>query len=111
MKQNELYEIFLDSLKDAFVFADNDHIIKYMNSAAVKRYKEGEALLGKSIFSCHNEVSQKMIIDIHEKMKAGLEEELITDNERHRIYMRAVRDRDGNLLGYYERFEPPVLLK
>ncbi len=111
MNRNELYEIFLNSLKDAFVFADNDHIIKYMNSAAVERYKEGEALIGRSIFSCHNEVSQKMIIDIHEKMKSGLEEELITDNERHRIYMRAVRDRDGNLLGYYERFEPPVLSK
>lgn len=111
MHQNELYGLFLDSLKDAFVFADNDHIIKYMNSAALKRYKEGEALLGRSIFSCHNEVSQKLIIDIHGKMKAGLEEEIITDNERHRIYMRAVRDRNGNLLGYYERFEPPVLLK
>jgi DUF438 domain-containing protein len=111
VNRNELYEIFLNSLKDAFVFADNDHIIKYMNSAAVERYKEGEALIGRSIFSCHNEVSQKMIIDIHEKMKSGLEEELITDNERHRIYMRAVRDRDGNLLGYYERFEPPVLSK
>jgi len=109
--QNELYALFLDSLKDAFVFADNDHIIKYMNTAAVKRYKEGEDLLGRSIFSCHNEVSQKLIIDIHEKMKSGLEEELITDNERHRIYMRAVRDRDGNLLGYYERYEPPVLSK
>ena len=111
MLQNELYALFLDSLKDAFVFADNDHIIKYMNTAAVKRYKEGEDLLGRSIFSCHNEVSQKLIIDIHEKMKSGLEEELITDNERHRIYMRAVRDRDGNLLGYYERYEPPVLSK
>ena len=111
MLQNDLYPVFLDSLKDPFVFTDNDHIIRYMNSAAKKRYKEGESLIGRTIFSCHNEVSQKMIIDIHEKMKSGLEEELITDNERHRIYMRAVRDRDGNLLGYYERFEPPVLSK
>ena len=49
-----------------------------------------------------------MMIEIFEKMKSGLEEEIITDNERHRIYMRAVRDSNGNLIGYYERFEPPV---
>jgi len=37
----------------------------------------------------------------------GLEERLITDNEEHRIYMRMVRDADGKVLGYYERYEPP----
>ena len=39
--------------------------------------------------------------------REGLEEELITDDERRRIYMRAVRDGDGKLLGYYERYEVP----
>jgi hypothetical protein len=41
-------------------------------------------------------------------MRAGLAERLITDNEKHRIYMRAVRDGSGRLLGYYERYEPPA---
>lgn len=36
------------------------------------------------------------------------EERLTTDNEKHRIYMRAVRDADGQVLGYYERYEPPA---
>jgi hypothetical protein len=40
-------------------------------------------------------------------MPAG-EEWLITDNEKHRIYMRAVRGTDGQVLGYYERYELPV---
>ena len=40
--------------------------------------------------------------------REGLDERLITDNEKHRIYMRAVRDGDGNVIGYYERYEPPV---
>ncbi len=38
-------------------------------------------------------------------MQAGEEERLITDNEKHRIYMRAVRGADGQVLGYYERYE------
>ncbi len=41
-------------------------------------------------------------------MRTGLEERLITDNEKHRIYMRAVRDENGQVLGYYERYEPPT---
>jgi len=41
-------------------------------------------------------------------MQAGEEEQLITDNEKHRIYMRAVRGADGCVLGYYERYEPPA---
>jgi hypothetical protein len=36
-----------------------------------------------------------------------LQEWQITDNEKHRIFMRAVRTPDGRLLGYYERYEPP----
>jgi DUF438 domain-containing protein len=105
---NDIHSILLNSLKDAFVFVDTEHVIRYMNKAAISRYKEGDSLLGKSIFSCHNSASQDMMIKIFEKMKSGLEEEIITDNEKHRIYMRAVRDENGNLLGYYERFEPPV---
>jgi hypothetical protein len=41
-------------------------------------------------------------------MQAGEEEWLITDNERHRIYMRAVRGVDSQVLGFYERYEPPA---
>ena len=105
---DNIHSILLDSLKDAFVFVDTEHIIRYMNSAAVARYKDGASLTGKLIFSCHNSESCGMILEIFEKMKAGLTEEIITDNEKHRIYMRSVRDENGNLIGYYERFEPPV---
>lgn len=105
---DNLYPILLNSLKDPFVFVDSEHIIRFMNSAAISRYKEGEALVGKSIFSCHNDASSEIIIEIFEKMKSGLTEEIISDNEKHRVYMRAVRDENGNLSGYFERFEPPV---
>ena len=97
--------LFLDSLKDSFVFVDTDHVIRYLNKVALERH--GEKLKGTSVFDCHNEKSNEMIREIFAKMAEGLEEELITDNEKHRIYMRAVRDEKGNLIGYYERYERP----
>jgi hypothetical protein len=104
----DLMAAFLNSLKDPFLFADTRHKIVYMNRAAIRHYDGGDKLIGTSILDCHNEQSQKMIIEILAAMMAGEDERLITDNEKHRIYMRAVRDAEGNLLGYYERYEPPV---
>ncbi len=98
----------LDSLKDPLVFADTDHIIRYMNRAAIAHYEDGENLIGRSIMDCHNAQSQAMILEILQGMRSGEEERLITDNEEHRIYMRAVRDAGGEILGYYERYEPPA---
>ncbi len=101
-----LMAAILDSLKDPLLFADTDHIIRYMNKAAIAYYSEGESLLGRSLLDCHNEQSQQQIIEILAAMQAGEEERLITDNEKHRIYMRVVRGADGQVLGYYERYEP-----
>ncbi len=105
--KKELLENFLNSLKDPFVFVDTDHVIRYMNKAAINTFKKGASHLGESIFACHNDHSCQIIREIFVKMQEGLEEQLITDNERFRIFMRAVRDSSGKLLGYYERYEPP----
>ncbi|NOR83342.1 MAG: PAS domain-containing protein [Ardenticatenales bacterium] len=95
----------LDSLKDPLLFADTDHVTRYMNQAAAEYYDEGRELIGRSLLECHNERSQQMMVEILAAMHAGEEERLITDNKKHRIYMRAVRDQDGRVLGYYERYE------
>ena len=102
------YQSLLNSVKDPILFADTNHIVQYMNKAAVEHYDEGENLMGSNLLKCHNEESQKMMIEILAEMQNGLEEKLITDNEKHRIFMRAVRDGKGNLLGYFERYEEPV---
>ncbi|HDL17649.1 MAG TPA: PAS domain-containing protein [Bacteroidetes bacterium] len=99
--------LILDSLKNPVAFTDTNHIIRYMNKAAIEHYDEGENLLGRSLLDCHNEASQKMIHEIYTEMQQGLEERLITDSEKYRIYMLAVRDENGQLIGYYERYEPP----
>jgi PAS domain-containing protein len=96
----------LDSLRDPVLVAGPDHVICYMNRAAMAHYEEGAGLIGRSLLECHNAQSQQMIHEIWEAMHDGLEEQLITDGEKTRIFMRAVRSPDGELLGYYERYEP-----
>ena len=45
------------------------------------------------------------MIEILAAMHAGEQERLITQTDDKRVYMRAVRDPDGEVLGYYERYE------
>ncbi len=101
------YVSLLNSIKDPILFADTNHIVQYMNKAGIEYYEEGEDLLKSNLLKCHNEESQKMMVEILAEMQTGLEEKIITDNEKYRIFMRAVRDEKGNLLGYFERYEPP----
>ena len=107
MNDAKLMAAIIDSLKDPILFADTEHITRYMNKAAIAHYEEGERLIGRPLLDCHNEQSQAMMIEILAAMHEGEQERVITDNEKHRIYMRAVRDSDGRVLGYYERYEPP----
>jgi DUF438 domain-containing protein len=102
-----LLAAILDSLKAPILFADTEHVTRYMNKAAIAHYEGGESLIGRSLLDCHNEQSQQMMIEILAAMHEGEEERLITDDEEHRIHMRVVRDADGRVLGYYERYEPP----
>lgn len=97
----------LDSMKDPVLVADTEHRILYLNEAATRHYSEGADLLGRSLLACHNPQSQQMMFEVLDALRRGEDERLITDNEKHRIYMRAVRGAGGALLGYYERYEPP----
>ena len=49
-----------------------------------------------------------MMIEVLEALEAGDDERLISENEKRRIYMCAVRDESGGLVGYYERYERPM---
>ena len=102
-----LMAAILDSLKDPVLFADTDHVTRYMNKAAIVYYDEGASLIGRSLMDCHNEQSQEMMIEILAAMHEGEDERIITDDEKHRIFMRVVRDAEGRVLGYYERYAPP----
>lgn len=114
IKKLELYP-FLKSLVDmdqcAVVLCNLRHEIIYMNPAAHARYKKrgGKDLIGRNLMDCHNEDSRQKI----EKVTAWFSES--TDNnivytfhnakENKDVYMIALRDEDGTLIGYYEKHE------
>ena len=102
------FTTLLDSLKDPVLFVDTNHVIRYMNKAAIARQKEGAALIGRSLLDCHQETSRRVIRDIFAAFQAGEEERMTSDTPKHRTFMRAVRDAEGRLLGYYERYEAPT---
>ena len=101
-----MLERVLDSFKDAVCVCDTDHVIRHMNVAARERFAGRPAAIGRSIFDCHNEQSCAQIIEILERLRAGAEEVRLGDGDGERSYMRAVRDEAGNVVGYYERYEP-----
>ncbi|MFC1998266.1 PAS domain-containing protein [Chloroflexota bacterium] len=64
----------LDTINHPIVFVDNDHVIRYLNEAAMERYykvKDYSDLIGKSIFECHTEKSWEQIIEHHGRLQAG----------------------------------------
>ncbi len=101
----------MDSLIEPVLFADTKHITRYMNKAAIEYYDDGIKLIDKNLLDCHNQKSQQMMVEILAEMHKGLDEKIITDNKKYRIYMRAVRDGDGLVIGYFERYEPPQIKK
>jgi PAS domain S-box-containing protein len=107
--EKDIYEALLDTVHSPIVFVDNDHIIRYLNKPAEERYygKQGYSdLIGKSLFDCHNNASEKLTKQIHTRLMAGEDEVFLkVSDDNKRITVVAVRDHSGNLIGYYERFE------
>lgn len=103
-----LLAAILDSLDSPILFADTEHVTRYMNQAAITHYTGGAGLIGQSLLDCHNERSQQIMREVLAALQAGEEERLISEDEEERIYMRAVRGAEGRLLGYYERYEPRI---
>ncbi|OGO17847.1 MAG: hypothetical protein A2Z02_06175 [Chloroflexi bacterium RBG_16_48_7] len=107
MKDEKLLMMILDSWDKPMVFADTVHIIRYMNLPARKHYAKWGDVLGKRIFECHNEKSCDTIRDVFKRLSNGETEALISDSPKRRVFMRAVRGENNELIGYYERYEPP----
>jgi PAS domain S-box-containing protein len=104
----EVLLALLDSIVDPIVFVDDQHIIRYINPAASEKYgKRGTPdLVGNSIFIFHNEKSNEIILEMFESFRNGEEERFLVVNQTNqKVFMRAVRDKHGSLIGYYERYE------
>lgn len=101
----------LDQDRSPVVLCDLEHTIVYMNPAAGKRYEKngGMALVGRSLFKCHTPQANRMIEKVVAWFQQSGDHNLIytfrNDEENKDVYMVALREGDGKLIGYYEKHE------
>lgn len=111
MDLSPYFKSVLEQDRSAVVLCDLDHIIIYMNPAAGERYAKygGMALVGKSLLDCHGPQSNIMIQKVVDWFEQDRAHDLVytthNENENKDVYMVALRDEDGKLIGYYEKHE------
>ena len=106
-----LFKSVLEADSAPVVLCDPEHVIVYMNPAAIARYADrgGAALVGKSLLDCHNERSCALIAGVVDWFRASPEHNRVytyhNPKENKDVYMVALRDGGGALIGYYEKHE------
>ena len=102
-----LFKSVLETDRAAVVICDTNHTIVYMNKVAIKRYHKD--LTGASLLDCHNSKSNEIILKIVDWFKESRDNNMIytykNTKENKDVYMVALRDDEGNLIGYYEKHE------
>ena len=108
MNSNSKYfKSVLDQDKAPVVICDLEHTVIYMNPSAVSRYHCD--LTGKSIKLCHNSDSNSKIDKVLAWFSENRDNNVVftsrNDKENKDVYMVALRDENGELIGYYEKHE------
>jgi DUF438 domain-containing protein len=107
MNEGGYADLVLDNIRKSIVYVDRDHVIRYLNAAGREHYARFGDILGRSLWDCHNEASKAAILDYVARLEAGEDEVLYLKTPEKRVYIRAARAGDGELIGYYEIAEPP----
>ena len=105
------FKSIIDQDLNAIVICNLEHEIIYMNPTAINRYAKsgGVNLLGKSLMNCHNSKSNEMIQKVVAWFEESKEHNMIytfhNAKDNKDVYMVALREEDGTLIGYYEKHE------
>ncbi len=111
MELSKYFKSIIDQDQCAVVICNLEDEIIYMNPSAITRYQKwgGAALIGKSLLDCHNPNSYNMIKKVVLWFAKSKDNNIIytTHNEKENkdVYMVALRDENGALIGYYEKHE------
>lgn len=111
MELSIFFKSIIEQDKCAIVICNLEHEIIYMNPAAVKRYARsgGADLVGQNLLNCHNEQSRERIVQVVSWFGKSTENNTVytfrNEKENRDVYMVALRDSDGRLIGYYEKHE------
>ena len=105
------FKSVIDQDRAAVVLCDPEHTIVYMNPAAKVQYAAwgGEKLVGRSLMDCHSPDSCARIERVVDWFRADKAHNLVytfrNEKKNTDVYMVALRDEAGTLIGYYEKHE------
>lgn len=111
MELAKYFRSVIDQDTSPVVICNLEHEIIYINPAAARRHEKrgGAGIVGKSLFFCHNEESREKVKKVVAWFRESKEHNIIyisrKDKENKDLYMVALRDEDGTLIGYYEKHE------
>lgn len=110
----QFFKSIIDTDIMPVVICDLTHTVIYMNPAAAENYSKrgGYSLIGKSLLDCHNEESNakiKAVIKWFSKDKNNNRVFTFHNPKQNKdVYMIALRDEKGELIGYYEKHESRI---
>ncbi len=110
MDLNVYFKSLVEIDNTAIVICDLSNTIIYMNKFALESYaKRGINLVGKNLLDCHNAESKEKIKNV---VKWFLESKdnnrvhtFFNEKQNKDVYMIALRNENGELIGYYEKHE------
>ncbi|MBP5735738.1 MAG: PAS domain-containing protein [Candidatus Methanomethylophilaceae archaeon] len=111
MDLSPFFKSIIDQDDAPVVVCDTMHIVVYMNPAAIEHYNErgGAGIIGLHIFDCHSGKSNEIIRKIVDWFAASKDHNKVhtfyNSTENKDVYMVALRDDQGELIGYYEKHE------
>ena len=104
---NELIKAVLEQDSAPVVVCDMDSIVRYMNPAAIEHYHRD--LTGSDVRNCHPARANALIERVLDWFRqSGDNNKVYTyrnDKEDKDVYMIALRNAGGQLIGYYEKHE------
>ncbi len=111
MELSKYFQSSMEQDRCPVVICNMEHEIIYMNPSAAKKYagRGGAGLIGRSLLDCHNEKSGELIRKVAAWFGESEEHNSIytfyNEKENRDVYMIALRDASGALIGYYEKHE------
>ena len=109
MELSQFFKSIIDQDRAAVVICNLQHQIIYMNPAAQMQYSKHGDLTGKSLLDCHSDKSNEMIKKVVAWFSENADNNIIytfhNEKQNKDVYMVALRDESGELIGYYEKHE------
>jgi len=109
MEIDKYLRAFVETDMNQIVICDTNHIIVYMNKVAIKKFSDlgGADLIGKSLMQYLGVETQSRIEAIVSWFSESPDNNWVytyrNEASQTDMYAVALRDENGNLIGYYEK--------